>query len=155
MRARGFLSRALLLGLPGFLPCTPARAEMAVEPALSVEAGSPQKLSANLGIRLASGPDAGAGFLLQAQPGLGGGALNVGWMPISFAAHRTQALGAGIKARLLRTWGSPWGLEAGHSYAGFEAVVAVGFKASFGVLWKLDSGAGRRSVVTWSVGVGL
>ena len=139
-----------------------ARAE--VEPALNVEVGGPQELSANLGIRVAAGSQAargyGRGFVFQLQPGLTGGSVNVGWMPISFAATPTQALGVGVKARLLRTWGSPWsGADPDRTYAGFELAAVVGVKASVGVLWRLGSEDGEtdggRTVVTWGVGIGF
>lgn len=127
-----------------------------VEPALNVELGSPLWLSANLGVRIALGEaGTGRGLLLQAQPGVGGGALNVGFVPVSFYAQGTQALAIGVKARLVRTWGSPWGTEPGRTYAGFEAGVAVGVKLSAGLLWKVDSGPGGDRIVTWSVGLGL
>ena len=93
--------------------------------------------------------------MFQVQPGIAGGSVNVGWMPVSFAALGTQALGAGVKARLLRTWGSPWGADAGRTYAGFEVAAVVGVKLSVGVLWKLESGTGRKTVVTWGVGIGM
>jgi hypothetical protein len=127
-----------------------------LEPALNVEFGSPLWLSANLGVRIALGEaGTGRGLLLQAQPGVGGGALNVGFVPVSFYAQGTQALAIGVKARLVRTWGSPWGTEAGRTYAGFEAGVAVGVKLAAGVLWKVDSGTGDERIFTWSVGLGL
>jgi len=154
-RRRG---RLIGLALPlAALVATTARAE--VEPALNAELGGPQKLSANLGIRLAAGSEAargyGRGVVFQLQPGVAGGSLNVGWMPVSFAAQGTQAIGAGVKARLLRTWGSPWGADPDRTYAGVEAAVVVGIKASVGVLWKLGSSAGRKTVVTWGVGIGF
>ena len=93
--------------------------------------------------------------MFQVQPGIAGGSVNVGWMPVSFAAQGTQALGAGIKARLLRTWGSPWGADPDRTYAGFEAAAVIGVKASVGVLWKLGSDTGRRTIVTWGVGIGF
>ncbi len=150
--------RLIALALPfAALVATTARAE--VEPALNAELGGPQKLSANLGIRLAAGPEAargyGRGVVFQVQPGLAGGSLNVGWMPVSFAAQGTQAIGAGLKARLLRTWGSPWGADPDRTYAGVEGALVIGVKASVGVLWRLGSGTGRRTVVTWGVGVGF
>lgn len=136
----------------------PAHAE--VEPALNVEVGGPQKLSANLGIRIAAGSPAargyGSGLVLQVQPGLGGGALNLGWMPVSFAASGTQALGLGVKARLVRTWGEPWsGAEPDRTYAGFELAAVVGVKASVGLLWRLGEGQADRTVVSWAVGFGF
>lgn len=149
---------ALLAGAA--LAAVPARAEEPaggrLEPALNVEFGSPLWLSANLGVRVALGEaGTGRGLLLQAQPGVGGGALNVGFVPVSFYAQGTQALAIGVKARLVRTWGSPWGTEPGRTYAGFEAGVAVGVKLAAGVLWKVDSGPGDERIFTWSVGLGL
>lgn len=141
----------------GVLLATAARAE--VEPALNAELGGPQKLSANLGLRVPAGSEAsrgyGSGVVFQVQPGIAGGSLNVGFVPVSFAAQGTQAISAGVKARLLRTWGSPWGADPDRTYAGLEAAVVIGVKASVGVLWKLGSEAGRRTVVTWGVGVGF
>jgi len=127
-----------------------------IEPALNVELGSPLVLSGNLGIRVPLGDNGlGRGLLLQLQPGLGGGALNVGFVPASFYAGATQAIAVAVKARLLRTWGSPWGTEPGTSYAGFAVGVAVGVKLAVGRLWKLDSGQGGDRIVTWSVGLGI
>jgi hypothetical protein len=130
-----------------------------IEPAFNVEFGSPLWLSANAGIRVPIGGLLGKGYghglLLQVQPGVGGGAVNLGWVPASFAAQGTQAIAVGVKARLLRTWGSPWGTEAGRTYGGFEVAAAVGVKLSVGVLWKLDSGSGDDTIVTWGVGLGM
>jgi hypothetical protein len=155
--SRKGLARAAACALGLWALAAPVRAE--VEPALNVEVGGPQKVSANLGLRVAAGSEQargyGRGFVFQVQPGLAGGALNVGWMPVSFAAQGTQAIGFGVKARLLRTWGSPWGADADRTYAGVEAAAVIGIKASVGVLWKLGSGEGRRTVVTWGVGLGF
>jgi hypothetical protein len=146
----------LVAVLPVLLAAT-ARAD--VEPALNVEAGGPQKLSANLGVRIPAGSEAargyGRGVVFQVQPGIAGGSLNVGWMPLSFAAQGTQALGVGVKARLLRTWGSPWGADADRTYAGVEAAAVIGVKASVGVMWELGSDTGRKTIVTWGVGFGF
>ena len=148
---------AAALALLAGLLAGPARAE--VEPALNVELGGPQKLSANLGIRVPAGSQAargyGRGLVFQLQPGLAGGSVNVGWMPLSFAAQGTQALGVGLKARLLRTWGSPWGADADRTYAGVEAAAVIGVKASVGVMWKLGSDSGRKTIVTWGLGIGF
>jgi hypothetical protein len=138
-------------------PAPAAPVSSAVEPAFAVELGSPLVASANLGLRIPFDRNQGYGhgLLLQVQPGLGGGALNLGWVPISFAAQGAQAIAVGVKARLLRTWGSPWGTEAGCSYGGFELGLAVGAKASVGVLWKMGSARGRERIVTWGVGLGF
>jgi hypothetical protein len=148
---------ALLVGAALGSPAAAAEAPVPpVEPALNVEAGSPLWLSANLGLRVALGPPHTArGLLLQVQPGAGGGALNVGFVPVSFYAQGTQAIAFGVKGRLLRTWGSPWGTEPGRTYAGFEAGIAVGVKLAAGLLWKVDSGPGGDRIVTWAIGLGL
>jgi opacity protein-like surface antigen len=134
-------------------------ADAEVEPAFNAEIGGPQKLSANLGIRIPAGSEAargyGRGVVFQVQPGIAGGSVNLGWMPLSFAAQGTQALGVGVKARLLRTWGSPWGADADRTYAGVEAAAVIGVKASVGVMWKLGSDTGRKTIVTWGVGIGF
>jgi hypothetical protein len=130
-----------------------------VEPALSAEFGSPLKLSANLGIRIGATPagedGAGRGFLLQVQPGLGGVAFNVGFTPVALPAWGTQAVGFALKARVLRTWRSPLSLEPKQTFAGAELDVAWIVKVSFGVLRRVQSGPGKATAFTWSVGIGL
>ena len=132
-----------------------------MEPALSAEFGSPLKLSANLGIRIGSPagtdkePGAGRGFLLQVQPGLGGVAFNVGFTPVALPAWGTQAVGFAAKARVLRTWGSPWSLEPKQTFAGAELDVAWIVKVSFGVLRRVQAGPGKATAFTWSIGIGL
>lgn len=161
-RARSTKPRcAALQALPSILLllllASPAAAE--VEPALSAEFGSPLKLSANLGIRIGATkdgePGAGRGFLLQVQPGLGGGALNVGWAPVALPAWGTQAIGFAVKARLLRSWGSPLAVEPDQTFGGLEVEAAWIVKISFGFLQRLQSGSGKATVFTWSVGIGL
>ena len=136
---------------------TPGSSE--VLPACSLEVGGPQKLSGNLGLwighRKAESSDVGQGFFLQVQPGLGGGAINVGWTPVALPAWGTQAVGVVFKARFLRSWGDPWSIEPDQNFAGVEIGAAWIVKVSVGVLQRLESGSGKATVVTWSVGVGL
>jgi hypothetical protein len=94
-------------------------------------------------------------LLLQVQPGLGGVALNVGWTPVALPAWGTQAVGFAVKARLLRSWGTPMAVEPKQTFAGAELEVAWIVKVSFGVLQRVQSGPGKATVFTWSVGVGL
>jgi hypothetical protein len=151
----------MAIALVALLPvAAPAVAE--VEPALSAEIGSPLKVSANLGIRIGIGTvavdetDSGRGLLLQAQPGLGGIAFNVGWTPVALPAWGTQAVGFAVKARYLRSWGDPWGgLEPDQDYLGGEVALAWIVKVSVGVLTRVGSGGGSGTIVTWSVGVGI
>ena len=140
-----------------YLLACPARAE--VEPALSAEFGSPLRLSGNLGVRIGAtqNGDAGTGrgWLVQVQPGLGGVALNVGFTPVALPAWGTQTVGFAVKARVLRTWRSPLSLEPKQTFAGAEIEVAWIVKVSFGVLQRVQSGPGKATAFTWSVGVGL
>jgi hypothetical protein len=160
LRDHGRLRR-LPVGVALLLVALPRLAASAeVEPALSAEVGSPLKLSASLGVRVGTvgqgDADYGRGFLIQVQPGLGGGALNVGWAPVALPAWGTQAVGVAIKARLLRTWGDPWGgLRPAETFAGGEVAVAWIVKVSFGVLTRVGSGEGKKTILTWSVGLGL
>jgi len=137
----------------------PASAE--VEPAFSAEVGSPLKLSANVGLWLGhvgeDGAEQGRGFLLQAQPGLGGVAFNLGWTPLALPGWGTQAVGFVVKARYLRTWDDPWGgLEPDQDYVGVELALAWIVKVSVGVITRVGgSGGGHGTAFTWSVGVGL
>jgi hypothetical protein len=128
---------------PGEPPPAATDAELSrVEPAFNVEFGSPLWLSANAGIRIPIGGLLGKGYghglLLQVQPGVGGGALNLGWVPVSFAAQGTQAIAVGVKARVLRT-GSPWALSRTYGARGRGRGRR---KVAVGVLWKLDPAAG-------------
>jgi hypothetical protein len=93
--------------------------------------------------------------LLQVQPGLGGGALNLGFTPFSLSAWGTQAVGVAVKARLLRSWGSPAAIEPNQTFGGVEVEAAWIVKVSFGFLRRLESGSGKATVFTWSLGVGL
>lgn len=154
--------RPLAVGVWLLLGTGAASAAAEVEPALSAEVGSPLKLSANLGIRIGIGTvaadetDSGRGLLLQAQPGLGGVAFNVGWTPVALPAWGTQAVGFAVKARYLRSWGDPWGgLEPDQDYLGGEVVLAWIVKVSAGVLTRLGSGGGKKTTFTWSIGVGI
>jgi hypothetical protein len=139
------------------LTAAPSAAE--VEPALSAEWGSPLRVSENLGVRIGSGtpeePGTGRGLLLQVQPGQGGGAVNVGYTPFSLSAWGAQPVGVAVKARLLRSWGSPSAIEPNQTFGGAELEAAWIVKVSFGVLWRLGSGSGKATAFTWSIGVGL
>jgi hypothetical protein len=153
------VKRRLPLLFLAFLSAGSAPLFAEVEPALSLEVGGPQKLSANLGFKLgatkADASEVGRGFFFQLQPGLGGGSVNIGFSPVSLAGWGTQAVGVVVKARLLRSWGDPWTIEPDQTFAGVEIGAAWIVKVSVGVLQRVESGAGKATVFTWSVGVGL
>jgi hypothetical protein len=127
-------------------------------PFWDAQASSPLRVSAGLGLVVGK---RGEGFavarnalLLQVEPGLGGGALHVGWVPFSGTASGLQFAGVALKGTLLRTWGSPLGVESDRTLAGASIHAAWIVKLSIGVLWPVD-GRGGGTVVTWGVGVGL
>jgi hypothetical protein len=99
------------------------------------------------------------GWFLQAEPGLAGGKLSVGygllapsertWLPPEFAA--------GIKASVLRTWGTPSDVPGATTLLGPELDITVfRVKASVGWLGKVGGPPDAPSgVFTWGLGVGF
>jgi hypothetical protein len=132
-----------------------ARAETI--PFWDAQVSSPLRLSAGLGLVVGKRGEGFAvarnAFLLQVEPGLGGGALHVGWVPFAGAASGLQFAGVALKGTLLRTWGSPLGVEGDRTFAGASIHAAWIVKLSVGVLTPIDGRGG--TVVTWGVGVGL
>ncbi len=112
----------------------PARAQRTAEdtvprthilPALGVHIGTPQKISAALGVVLgedwqANGRDHSRNVALFAEPGLGAGRAS-----LAFVEHGYGSFGSGygIAATVLRTWKSPWQLDANQTYVGGEAIL--------------------------------
>ncbi len=86
-----------------------------------VSAGTPQKLSAGLGLYVgkSTSPYGGTGFVLSAEPGLGGGKLSAGYGAVSVYGH------ALVRATVLRTWGHPWHADPGKTYVGLEGQTLV------------------------------
>jgi hypothetical protein len=152
-------SRLVVLGLGAFLAA--ARGEAQV-PVWNVTWGGPQGGSLGLGLLLGgtSGDNlklAKKSFLIEARPGLGGGAVHLGFVPISGSAKGLQFAGVAVKGTWLHTWGSPRGdIQPGTDYLGAEVHGAWVFKASLGVLWRVSgNSASPNSVFTWSLGFGL
>jgi hypothetical protein len=93
-----------------------------------VAVGQPQGLSASAGIIIGSVPAGPVkcafgyspdGLLIQLEPGIGGGRINLG------VASNNGLGGFGAKATLLRTWGRPWGTRPGTTYLGGEIALTV------------------------------
>jgi len=130
-------------------------------PYWNLQWGSPQSASAGLGVLVGrvSGDNlkiAKRVVLFEARPGLDGGALHVGFVPMAFATRGLAFGGAAVKATLLRTWGTPAAsLLPRQTYAGAELHVAWIVKGSIGVLWRVSGHAGKTPVLTWNVGLGL
>ena len=87
-----------------------------------VSAGAPQKLSASLGFyvgRSTINPYGGTGFVLSAEPGLGGGKVSAGYGAVTLYGHSL------VRATILRTWGHPWHADPGKTYIGLEGQTVV------------------------------
>src|SRR4051812_7065067 len=79
-------------------------------PALGVHAGTPQKISAALGLVLGedwqqNGRDHSRNIALFAEPGLGAGRLSLAFVDHGYGSFGS---GFGIAATGLRTWKEPW-----------------------------------------------
>ena len=120
----------------------------------------PQKAAASLTIMRAMETDTPmvTGWFVQAEPGLGGGKLSAGFGGLSPSDHAwvPPIFGAGVKASLMRTWGSPHGVSPGRTLLGPELDFTLFYaKLSAGYFWRVDSSTGPRGYFTWGVGVGF
>jgi hypothetical protein len=103
-------------------------------------------------------PHCAQGFLVQADAGSGGGKLSLG---IGARARVDEedfhgTVGVGLRAALVRTWGSPIGTEPGLTYLGPELDLSVlRFNLTLGVLWRLSGHTGASAVFGWGIGFGL
>jgi len=103
-------------------------------------------------------PHCAQGFLFQADAGSGGGKLSLG---IGARARVDEedfhgTVGVGLRAALVRTWGSPIGTEPGLTYLGPELDLSVlRFNLTLGVLWRLSGNTGASAVFGWGIGFGL
>ena len=136
-------------------------ADAQVAPYWNAQWGGPQGASLGLGLRVGRTDGESLkitkrALLIEARPGVDGGAFHLGYVPISGSTHGLQFAGVALKGTLLRTWGSPGGtLLPQTTYAGGELHVAWVVKGSVGVLWRVSGGSSDSRVVTFSVGVGL
>ena len=123
--------------------------------------GRPQNASAGLGVLIGrtrgeSLRTVTRALLLEARPGLDGGAFHLGFAPFAATTKGFPFAGVALKGTLLRTWGTPSAsLKPGQTYAGAELHLAWIVKGSVGVLWRVSGAAGSSHVLTWSVGIGL
>ncbi len=103
-------------------------------------------------------PHCAQGFLFQADAGSGGGKLSLG---IGARARVDEedfhgTMGVGLRASVLRTWGSPIGTEPGLTYLGPELDLSVvRVNLSLGVLWRVSGHGGASAVFGWGIGFGL
>jgi hypothetical protein len=103
-------------------------------------------------------PHCAQGFLFQADAGSGGGKLSLG---IGARARVDEedfrgTVGVGLRASLVRTWGSPVGTETGLTYLGPELDLSiVRFNLTLGVLWRVSGHSGASAIFGWGIGFGL
>lgn len=103
-------------------------------------------------------PHCAQGFLFQADAGSGGGKLSLG---IGARARVDEedfrgTVGVGLRASLVRTWGSPVGTEPGLTYLGPELDLSiVRFNLTLGVLWRVSGHSGASAIFGWGIGFGL
>jgi hypothetical protein len=89
------------------------------------------------------------GLLVQAEPGVGGGKIGVG-----YAKGLPNVAAAGIKAFYLRTWGQPLFVDRNRNYVGIEGDATLFMKLSLGVMRSVGDGP-RDIAVTGGVGIGF
>jgi hypothetical protein len=103
-------------------------------------------------------PHCAQGFLFQADAGSGGGKLSLG---VGARAHVEEpdfrgTVGVGLRASLVRTWGSPIGTEPGLTYLGPELDLSVlRVNLTLGVLWRVAGDTGSSALFSWGLGFGL
>ena len=103
-------------------------------------------------------PHCAQGFLVQAEAGSGGGKLSLG---VGARAHVDEedfrgTVGVGLRASLVRTWGSPIGAEPDLTYLGPELDLSVlRINLSLGVLWRVSGNTGSSALFSWGLGFGL
>jgi hypothetical protein len=103
-------------------------------------------------------PHCAQGFLVQADAGSGGGKLSLG---VGARARVDEedfhgTVGVGLKASLVRTWGSPVGTEPDLTYLGPELDLSVvRINLTLGVLWRVSGNTGSSALFSWGLGFGL
>jgi len=103
-------------------------------------------------------PHCAQGFTFQADAGSGGGKLSLG---IGARARVEEedfrgTVGVGLRASLVRTWGSPIGTEPDLTYLGPELDLSViRINLTLGVLWRLGGDRGSSALFSWGLGFGL
>jgi len=131
-----------------------------VWPALGVHVGTPQKLSAALGVVVgeewrSDGHEHSRNLALYAEPGLGGGRTTLAYLDHGYGSFGS---GFAVGATVLRTWRDPWGLQDNVTYAGGDVIVwPILFVGPRIGVFRGISGVDRakRWVVTFDLGLGL
>jgi hypothetical protein len=103
-------------------------------------------------------PHCAQGFTFQADAGSGGGKVSLG---VGAKARVDEedfhgTAGVGLRASLVRTWGSPIGTEPDLTYLGPELDLSIiRINLNLGVLWRVSGHAGPSALFSWGLGFGL
>lgn len=94
-------------------------------PALGVQVGTPQKVSAAIGVVVGQefvrdGHEHSRNIALFAEPGLGAGRASIAYVSHGYGSFGS---GFGVAATALRTWREPWQLEPNQTYVGGEVLL--------------------------------
>jgi hypothetical protein len=155
------MMRVLLLILP--LTVSALAAEGGTIFTWGVRLSTPQLLSASGGYLIGRdraprrGPDdppptkmfIPSGLLVQAEPGIGGGKIGVGYVK-----GLPNLAAGGVKAFYMRTWLTSVGAEKNRDYVGVEGDATFFMKVSLGVMRSVGHGP-RDTRVTAGVGIGF
>ena len=96
-----------------------------VLPALGIHVGTPQKVSAALGVVVGeewqrNGRDHSRNVALFAEPGLSAGRASIAYVDHGYGSFGS---GYGIAATILRTWKDPWTVKDNMTYIGGEVLL--------------------------------
>jgi len=129
-----------------------------VTPTFGLTIGQPLGVSGSAALIIGSVPEKpvkcafsywSKGAFVQIEPGLGGGKGSLGW------ANGNGMFGMAVKGSVVRTWGKTWGTDRGATYLGPEAELAMFGRLRLGWLWRVGSSSGKRSMLTWGLGIGF
>jgi hypothetical protein len=155
---RKFLQRLFTIVLLGFAPFTTHaagdincwRSDQSFM--LGMKATRPQRYALSFSAFIPIN-DNSPSLLLQAEPGYGGGKLNIG---LGGACAGIITAGGAIKASLLRTWHDPQGIPIDQTYLGLELEVMCCFlNGSVGAYRRIDGHEGDAWIVSTGIGIGF
>ena len=131
---------------------------MHVIPAIGIHAGTPQKVSAAIGVGLGvewqkDGRDHSRNVALFAEPGVSAGRAS-----LAYVDNGKFGSGFGIAATVLRTWDDPWTVKQNTTYAGGDLLLwpIVFMGPRIGVFRQISGDArSKKWFVSFDFGIGL
>jgi hypothetical protein len=129
-----------------------------VFPALGIHAGTPQKVSAAVGVGLGvewqrDGRDHSRNVALFAEPGLSAGRASV-----AYINQGRFGSGYGVAATVLRTWDDPWTVKQNTTFVGGDVLLwpIVFLGPRIGVFRRIAGDqASRKWFISLDIGIGL